>query len=399
MKTPPQLRLVDAYIIEAFSAMASLLFVYGVYFWTQSRFGFTGVENLLLGTCQGLGYVLGARFGGRLSDRLGYGSMLRLCLAGSSLVLAAGWMPLWRWTPFVVLPLFSLLVGPIWPSLEASVLQAPGRLSTPKRLGLYNLIWSWSGALGLFLGGPLFAWRPDAILWVPSLMLLLLLGWTTWRLQKGPPAGGSAMSIPHRGDAVPRATKRRFMFVGWWANAASFFLQSGLKALLPFLALRLSISLAAGIELASTLLFARAASFFLFWKWEGWHYREWANLAACLLPPVALAVVFWGPSVPVVFMGLLALGFLAGLAYSMSIFYTLDYGETKGEHGGLHESVLGMGMLAGPLVGTVAAYAHADAGGAQIWLVVLGAALSMGGYACMSRAGPRAAAAEKGSAL
>ncbi len=392
MKNPLKLRLVDAYLVEGFSAMAAMLFLYGVYFWTQTRFGYSGAENLLLGSFQGLGYVLGARYGGRISDRLGYASMLRLCLAGTSLILAAGWIPTWHWTPFVVLPLFALLTGPIWPSLEASVLHAPGRLSTPKRLGLYNLVWSWSGALGLFLGGPLFALRPEAVLWVPSGILLALLGWSTWRLHGGQVEGSSAMEIPHLSDSVPRTTKYRFMLVGWWANAASYFLQAGLNALLPFLALRLAISPAAGIELASSLLFARAVSFFVFWKWEGWHYREWSNVLVCVALPLALAVVFWGPSVPVVLAGLLSLGFVAGLAYSMSIFYTLDYGETKGEHGGLHESVLGLGMLAGPLVGSVAAYAHGDATAAQAWLVGLGALLSIGGYVLVRGFGRRAPA-------
>jgi hypothetical protein len=37
--------------------------------------------------------------------------------------------------------------------------------------------------------------------------------------------------------------------------------------------------------------------------------------------------------------------------YYSSLFYSMDVGETKGEHGGLHEAAIGAGIFAGPAVG------------------------------------------------
>jgi len=44
-------------------------------------------------------------------------------------------------------------------------------------------------------------------------------------------------------------------------------------------------------------------------------------------------------------------GVAAGLIYYSSLFYSMDVGETKGEHGGLHEAAIGAGVFAGPAVG------------------------------------------------
>jgi len=36
--------------------------------------------------------------------------------------------------------------------------------------------------------------------------------------------------------------------------------------------------------------------------------------------------------------------------------YSMDVGETKGEHGGLHEAMIGAGMCLGPAVGALSLY-------------------------------------------
>jgi predicted MFS family arabinose efflux permease len=48
-------------------------------------------------------------------------------------------------------------------------------------------------------------------------------------------------------------------------------------------------------------------------------------------------------------------GFAAGLIYYSSLFYSMDVGgETQGEHGGLHEAAIGIGICVGPAVGAAA---------------------------------------------
>ena len=42
-----------------------------------------------------------------------------------------------------------------------------------------------------------------------------------------------------------------------------------------------------------------------------------------------------------------------GLIYYSSLFYSMDAGDTKGEHGGIHEAAIGIGNFAGPAAGAV----------------------------------------------
>jgi hypothetical protein len=53
-------------------------------------------------------------------------------------------------------------------------------------------------------------------------------------------------------------------------------------------------------------------------------------------------------------LGQVAFGWATGLLYYSSLFYALDGSETKGEHGGIHEAFIGLGIGAGPAVSTAA---------------------------------------------
>jgi hypothetical protein len=43
-----------------------------------------------------------------------------------------------------------------------------------------------------------------------------------------------------------------------------------------------------------------------------------------------------------------------GLIYYSSLFYSMDVGETKGEHGGIHEAAIGAGSATGPAMAAAA---------------------------------------------
>jgi hypothetical protein len=47
-------------------------------------------------------------------------------------------------------------------------------------------------------------------------------------------------------------------------------------------------------------------------------------------------------------------GLAVGLIYYSSLFYSMDVGATKGEHGGIHEAAIGMGNATGPAMAAAA---------------------------------------------
>jgi hypothetical protein len=66
---------------------------------------------------------------------------------------------------------------------------------------------------------------------------------------------------------------------------------------------------------------------------------------------VAFAIILSAPSVAILILAQLVLGGALGLIYYSSLFYSMDAGDTKGEHGGIHEAAIGLGNFVGPAVG------------------------------------------------
>jgi 8-oxo-dGTP diphosphatase len=355
MSAPARHTIATYYLVGGINSLAATLFTYCSFFWARGTFGFSDEWNLRMGALQGVAAVLSAHFGGRLGDRLGFDRLLKIALPVLVAILLSGAWLHWHWTPLLFTTLYVAVVVSTWPSVEASVLHAPSRLSMPSRLGYYNIVWSATSALGFLLAGWIYRWQPAAILWVPALLHAL-----AWIIVSAPARGAtqqgaaSAMDLPQSGDALPAAAKRRFLLTALIGNAVAYFIINGFIALAPHVGERLGLTPSQAIWLTCTLLVTRAFAFALFWRWEGWHYRMgWAQLALWTAP-ACVAGIFFAPSIAVVaaLMGLL--GVAAGLTYYGSIYYSLEYGEAKGEGGGRHEAVLGLGILAGPLTGAIA---------------------------------------------
>jgi MFS family permease len=359
------------YVIVALNSFACTLWSGCLFFWTRARFDFSDTHNLLLGATQGIVYILAARLGGRVADRLGYDRQIVAALAGLALCMLAGWRSAAAWWPFVVVGLTGTMMGLIWPALEAATMHAPAALSMPRRTGVYNLTWSVTGALGFFIGGVVFRANRDYIFIVPGLVHLVQLAWYACAPRAHGAAGLPAMRIPHGGDRLPSAVKRCFMLNAWIANGLGYFIIGGFLAVTPFVGARLGLSPSHTIWLACAMYVARAASFYLFLQWEGWHYHAAWSMTAAWCAPFCLLLVFFAPNVSVVFVSLVLLGAALGLTYSGSLYYSLDLGENKGEHGGLHEAIIGGGALFGPLVGAVGATLFGSTTAAQIVMVAV----------------------------
>ena len=67
-------------------------------------------------------------------------------------------------------------------------------------------------------------------------------------------------------------------------------------------------------------------------------------------------VILLTPNLAVLVLAQIGFGLSIGLIYYSSLFYSMDVGETKGEHGGFHEAAIGVGSFAGPAVGAAALY-------------------------------------------
>jgi len=68
------------------------------------------------------------------------------------------------------------------------------------------------------------------------------------------------------------------------------------------------------------------------------------------------------------------------LIYYSSLFYSMDAGEAKGEHGGIHEAAIGLGNMSGPLIGALALQiwpARPESGAIAVSLLLVGGWLAL----------------------
>jgi len=86
-------------------------------------------------------------------------------------------------------------------------------------------------------------------------------------------------------------------------------------------------------------------------------------------------VILTVPNLAVLVMAQLVFGGALGLIYSSSLFYSMDVGETKGEHGGIHEAAIGLGNFVGPAVGAASLHwvpQYANSGAVAVSVLLLG---------------------------
>jgi MFS family permease len=88
-----------------------------------------------------------------------------------------------------------------------------------------------------------------------------------------------------------------------------------------------------------------------------WHFRMWTPAVSLIAFAAGLALIWHASGILAFVPGFMLVGFGMGVAYSMSIYYTLFLAENKGMSGGIQEMLIGLGNLLGPLYGGTLAYA------------------------------------------
>jgi predicted MFS family arabinose efflux permease len=411
------------FALEGLNSFATVYYFYYLYFYMQKVYGFGNQANLMLAALNGATYALMAWFGGKFAQRYGYfpalklGYLIMVAALGVGLVARTAIGHVWVMILVVVGMSFT------WPTLEALVSEGESRTGLQHMVGVYNVVWAATAALGNFTGGAILEKLGlKSLFAVPMAIHLCQLGLTYWlesiadtssqngtqdrsgeepsrqhslgsqtdseardlasiSLSVAPRSGilpltaaeetvgiltaqkDASKEVPE-GFTVPHA--KRFLRMAWLANPFAYIAINTLIAVMPGIAQRLQLSTMAAGFTCSTWCFARLAAFILLWRWTAWHYRfRWMLLSyAGLVAGFGAAVLT--PGLLVLVLAQLVFGGAVGLLYYSSLFYSMDRSETKGEHGGIHEAVIGLGNCAGPAVGATALqllpqYSHSGA--------------------------------------
>lgn len=354
------------FFLEGATSFGTAFYFYYLFFLMEKQFGFGNLENLFVSAVHGLVYVPAAWLAGRFGQRHGFRKSLAIGFSGmvAALALASA-------LPSAPAQIMCMLVWTvsmcfIWPSLQALVTEGESPLGVPRMVGIYNLVWSGASAVAYFAGGAIVEKLGMRSLYFLPLGIhgaqLGALAWLSWKLKQFPaaalqtapaPSGNGALSGNGKIELNPRpiARTRRFLRMAWAANPFAYVAINTVAALIPGLARTLELSPMFAGFFCSIWFFTRWFAFLALWLWPGWHYRADWFFGAFILLVASFALMLLVPSLPVVIAAEVGFGLATGLIYYSSLYYSMDAGEAKGEHGGLHEAAIGLGIFLGPAVG------------------------------------------------
>jgi predicted MFS family arabinose efflux permease len=347
------------YALTACNTIASAYYLNYLFFFLHDRFGFGNRGNLLVAALHGGAYVFAARFGGRFAQARGYLTSLAVGFAGLALCTGvAAFIDRADAQVWMVVPYTSALLL-TWPALEALVIEHEPAARVPHMVGLYNLTWSLATALSYFTGGRLYdAIGRGAVFVVPSVMFVALLMAVLWLRPRAarmipPEVEDGRVAHPDGHATASRVPAHTFLRLAWIANPFAYMAMYTVLAVMPDLARRLGLSPTRAGLFCSVWFFSRVVAFAALWAWTGWHYRFRWMVAAFASIILAFTAILLAPSLAIMVLAQIFFGLSAGLIYYSSLFYAMDVGEEKGEHGGLHEAAIGIGICAGPAVGAL----------------------------------------------
>lgn len=366
------------FVLEGVNSAAVVYFLNYLFFLLRDEYGFGNKENLTVCAIHGLTYALASWQSGRLAQRIGYFTALKLGFMVMLVSLAlASVSPTIHWQ---VLLLCGWTAGMclIWPSLEALVTEGEDQRGVARMVGIYNLTWSGMAAVAFFVGGAVFDnLGPRSIYWVPAalhIFQILLLRWVEKHPEAAPfaEAHRPAPTPEHAPEAVAAkqpVKPQAFLWMGWFANPFAFIGISTVLAVVPQLAERFGLTPTQSGLAFSLWMFVRIATFAGLGGWNGWHYRFRWLLAAFVSLIVGFMGIVLAPQLWLALASQVFFGAALGLLYYSSLFYSMDLGDTRGEHGGLHEAALGVGVFVGPSIGAAALHLAPGWPNAGMWTV------------------------------
>lgn len=364
------------FALEAINSFAGTFFLFYLVFLTRDEFGFTTRDNLLLTAVHGFFYIFASWQGGRFTQRFGYFTALKLGFAGMAVGLSLGLIVPGIAGQVLALIGWTLPCCLIWPSLEALVTEGEDYQGTARMVGRYNVVWSAASAVAFFSGG--WLWDKFGRHGLYGICIALMVGqflFALWleRCSKAMPHPAKPATKP---EHQPEATAlhqslppKRFLQMAWLANPFAYVAINTVGAVIPQLAHKFQLSPTQSGVFCSLWFFVRSFAFIGLWRWTGWHYRFRWLLAAFVGLIAGFATLMLAAQLWLVLVAQLVFGAAIGLLYYSSLFYSMDVGETKGEHGGLHEAAIGIGICAGPAVGAAALTFSASAANAAAWAV------------------------------
>jgi MFS family permease len=346
-------------LITFFESFATILDERGSYFFCKERLGFGSSENLWLALTFGGGYVFAAWRAHWLAVRIGERRQLIGVVA--LLVCVHAWLyfcvsPV---VVFVAMGLLGLGNGAKWPVLEGFLASGLTPQKTARVMGRFNITWAAAVPLALLATGPLISIHPTVLFAVGGVMSLASLV-----LAFGLPAHPAPPLAPEPDTARHEHPEHlaSLLVASRWVMLGAYIAVFVFAPLAPQIFERLGCSRQLAPATSGVLDLMRFAAFVSLGLWQGWRGRTGGLIATMIALPAGFFMVILGTNLPVVIVGEMLFGFAAGMSYSSAMYCAMVVKEASVDAGGGHESMIGLGLMIGPLAGLVAESIHTASG-------------------------------------
>jgi MFS family permease len=301
-------------------------------------------EMGLLGASSAIGYALPCIATGLLSEKIGRRRTLLMATAGQAVV----YLLTPRVSTIGLLCLMSFLrsvaTSFYWPPLMAWMSETSDTTSLSGIIGGFNVSWALGCVAGLAVSGVMFEYLSPA---APFLAASALAGAMFLFFLSTAPA---RLAIENHDHGVPPHRVQSFVREGLILNCLGFFVVALVLYMFPKIA-----GLGMGEAEQSTLhvgrMLAQAVTFLIFAHTRAWHYRRWPVTVSLVAFVFGLILCGLTRSYWIYLIGFVLLGIGTGIGYTLSIYYTLALLRRKGLGSGMQESLIGLGILFGPLYG------------------------------------------------
>lgn len=346
--SPAHRLIVLSFLVDA--GVASLMLIVQ---WRALQLGAPPLVSGLLGMAEFLVYVPVALAAGHLCDRMGRRPVALLSTIGCVVVWLAMWQATTPWQLLILSTLSGVALGLVWPPVQAWLgdLSGDDGHLLNRNLGWFNM--AWTG--GLMVGPPLAGivwqhWRVEAFLLPVGTALLSLVT----ILLTPPGRHHEASDAPP--PPVDHSVVRGFMLMAWCAVIATTFARGMIAAMFPRIGEALQFPPALVGQILATTGAGQLLAFALAGRTAKWQYRRFPLVAMVVLSLAGQLVAQVTSSAWLFALSFFVIGGATSLTFVSGITYALHLSaEGRGFRAGIHEAVVGFGLVIGPLVGGLVA--------------------------------------------
>jgi MFS family permease len=321
----------------------------GLPFIAKRDYGFGETENLALYVLIGIVYVTGALTSGvctrLLRPYISMRTIIAMLLCTIALVCS---LPLMFTGSFVIWTsgaVAGFCSAWLWPIIESYLVAGRHGPEMRRAIGWWNIVWMVAVASSMIAMAPLMDKHASMVIVGIGFLNLIAIGILPW-YSKNPPAHDIASSSEHVPESYRDLLRGARVLL-----PVSYAINGVLAPLLPFVLAGIAIDIFWQTPVVSIWMVARVIVTAIMWKSGRWH-GKWSVLwVAMFAMATGFLFILSAFSLPLLITGLALFGAGMGATYYVALYYAMSVGRAEIDAGGKHEALIGMGYMAGPLVG------------------------------------------------